>query len=394
MLFKRRIHPLIAAQMLTPEIVVLTGMRRVGKTTALRMIFEEIESTNKVFLDIENPLDQKIFEEADYNNIWHNLQAYGLSSKEKVFIFLDEIQASPSIVTAIKYLHDHYDVKFFLTGSSSFYLKNLFSESLAGRKIIFELYPLDFSEFMVFKGYSKEFHDDFASKDTNKNRVVFEKTKKLYEEYLEFGGFPQVVLTDDYKQKLYQLNDIFKSYFEMEVQRLADFKQINKFRDLLLLLLQRTGSKLEITKLASEIGASRDTVYSYLAFLQGTYFVDLVPPYTRNRDREVSGAKKVYFCDNGFIHHFGRVSDGSLLENSAYLNLRKYGAVMYYQKRSGPEIDFILPEQNVALEVKKTGTDRDYHKLISVSRSLGFESGYVITQEFNESPGFIPTIEL
>lgn len=394
MLFRRKIHPLLESHMLTPEIVTLTGMRRVGKTTVLRMIFDEIESTNKVFLDIENPLDQRIFEEADYNNIWHNLQAYGLSTKEKAFLFLDEIQASPTIVKPIKYLHDHYDVKFFLTGSSSFYLKNLFSESLAGRKIIFELYPLDFSEFMVFKEHSQEFHDDFASKDTNKNRVVFEKAKKLYEEYLEFGGFPQVVLTEDYQQKLYQLNDIFKSYFEMEVQHLADFKQINNFRDLLLLLLQRTGSKLEITKLASEIGVSRDTIYSYIAFLQGTYFIDLVSPHTRNRDREVSGARKVYFCDNGFIHHFGKVSDGSLLENSAYLNLRKYGPVMYYQKRSGPEIDFVLPERNIALEVKKTGTQRDYNKLTSVGRTLGIDKCYVVTQEFNESPGFIPATEL
>jgi hypothetical protein len=180
----------------------------------------------------------------------------------------------------------------------------------------------------------------------------------------------------------------------MEVQRLADFRRLNNFRDLLLLLLQRSGSKLEISKLASEVGVSRDTVYGYIAFLEGTYFIDLVSPYTRNRDREVSGAKKIYVCDTGFMRHLGKTSEGSLLENSVHLNLRKYGPVMYYQRRSGPEIDFVLPERSIGIEVKKTGTDRDYRKLSSVCKALGIERSYVVTQEFRESAGFVPALEL
>lgn len=394
MRFQRRIHSSLQDQIEKSDITVLTGMRRVGKTTTLQMIFDEVDSRNKIFLDLENPLDQKTFEEADFNNIWYNLQAYGITNKEKAFIFLDEIQSSPSITSPVKYLHDHYNVKFFLTGSRSFYLKNLFSESLSGRKRIFELHPLDFVEFLVFKGHQKDFTDDFAMKDNRKNLVIYEKVKKLYEEYLEFGGFPQVVLTDDHRGKVHQLNDIFKSYFEMEVRRLADFKQINSFRDLMLLLLQRTGAKVEISKLASEIGVSRDTVYSYLAFLQGTYFIDLVPPYTLNRDREVSGAKKLYVCDNGFVRHFGKVSEGSLLENSVFLDLRKYGALMYYQKRSGQEIDFVLPEKGIGIEVKKKGTDRDYQRLASLCRTLDIGNCYVVTQDFKGSDGFIIVSDL
>ena len=129
MLYPRKILQPLKKHLETKEIVVLTGMRRVGKTTAFRMIYKEIKSKNKVFLDIENPIEQKIFEEADYNNIWANLKPFGITNKEKAFIFLDEIQSAPEIVKAIKYLYDHYDVKFFLTGSSSFYLKNLFPES-------------------------------------------------------------------------------------------------------------------------------------------------------------------------------------------------------------------------------------------------------------------------
>ncbi|MFQ5640756.1 MAG: ATP-binding protein, partial [bacterium] len=288
------IEPQLAAR----EIIVITGMRRVGKTTLLQMIYDEIESDNKVFLDIENILEQKVFEEVDYNNIWANLQTYGIVHQEKAYIFLDEIQAMPQIVKAIKYLYDHYDVKFFLTGSSSFYLKNVFPESLAGRKMVFELFPLTFEEFLWFRGVERKAHHSFREKGKNKNAISYEKTKKLFEEYLAFGGFPQVVLADGEAQKKLYLKDIFTSYFEMDVRRLADFRQLSAFRDMLLLLMQRVGSKLEISKLASEIGISRETVYSYLSFLQGTYFIFLIPPFSRNVDREVSGTKKVYFCDN------------------------------------------------------------------------------------------------
>ncbi len=270
MIYPRKLLKILKKQIETPEIVVLTGMRRVGKTTLYRTLFDEIKSRNKVFLDIENPVEQKVFEEADYNNIWSNLRAYNISPEEKAYIFLDEIQAVPEIVKAVKYLYDHYDVKFFLTGSSSFYLKNLFPESLAGRKFVFELYPLDFEEFLVFKNRDKEFSSTFLKKDKNKNAISYERVKGLYEEYLTYGGFPQVVVEKVLSQKKLHLDDIFKSYFEKDVRSLADFKDINTFRDLLLLLMRRAGSLLDVSKLASEMGVSRPTIYSYLSFLEGT----------------------------------------------------------------------------------------------------------------------------
>ena len=156
--YKRRLYTDIEKRIEDKEIIVVTGMRRVGKTTLLRMIYDEIKSKNKLFLDIENTINQKIFEEEDYDNIWANLKPFGITDLEKAYVFLDEIQSKPDIVKSIKYLYDHYDIKFFLTGSSSFYLKNLFPESLAGRKNIFELYPLNFSEFLMFKEQKKEFY--------------------------------------------------------------------------------------------------------------------------------------------------------------------------------------------------------------------------------------------
>ncbi|MCR4277049.1 MAG: ATP-binding protein [Candidatus Roizmanbacteria bacterium] len=393
MIYSRKLLPILQKQINSKQIIVLTGMRRVGKTTLYQNIFKQISSPNKFFLDIENPLDQKIFEEEDFNNIIFNLKKLGLDPKSKIYLFLDEIQAMPKIIMAIKYLYDHYQIKFFLTGSSSYYLKNLFPESLSGRKFIFELYPLDFEEFLIFKEYKKEFYVDFLKKDKNKNLISYEKTKKYYDEYEKFGGFPEVVLEKDFSQKKLILNDIFKSYFEKDVKSLSDFKQLNILRDLILLLMERVGSKIDISKLASELSVSRDTIYSYLHFLENTYFIHLISPFSHNVDREVSGTKKVYFCDQGLLNQLAKISSGALFENSIFNNLLKYGQINYYQKRSGAEIDFII-DKKIALEVKSKGTESDYHKLKKIASLIKIKHFFIITKEFFNQNGFIPAIEV
>jgi hypothetical protein len=335
---------------------------------------------------MENPIIQKMFEEKDYDNILTSLKAYGIKSKENAYIFIDEIQAMPDVVKAIKYLIDHYGVKFFLTCSSS--------ESLAGRKVSFEMYPLDFEEFLWFKDVNKEFAGKLAGKEKAKNEISYERTKKYFEEYMAYGGFPQVVLSESEKQKKYYLEDIFKSYFEKDVKAISDFKNISTFRDLILLLLQRAGSRLEISKLSSEIGASRETVYSYLSFLQGTYFLFLVGSYSKSVDREISSSKKAYICDCGILNHFAKVSEGSLFENAVYLNLRKYGKIRYFQKRSGAEIDFILPQESAAVEAKMSGSEREFEKLRSTAKSLGMKQSYIITKKFSDRKGLIPAQDL
>ncbi len=393
-MYQRKIHIKIEQQLEYKEIVVLTGMRRVGKTTLLKMIYEKLESKNKIFLDIENLINQRVFEEIDFDNIWNNLSSLGIRKTEKAYIFLDEIQAFPKIVKAIKYLYDHYDIKFFVTGSSSYYLKNLFPESLSGRKIVFELYPLDFEEFLLFKGFAREFEINFKEKEKSRNYIAFEKTKNLYEEFMLFGGFPQVVLADTMEQKKAYLNDIFTSYFEKDVKSLADFKQIGALRDLILLLLQRIGSKVDISKIASTLSLSRHTIYSYLLFLEQTYFISLITPYSKNVDREISGTRKVYACDTGFVNLFARVDQGNLFENAVYNCVRHFGKVNYYQKRTGAEIDFILPELDTTLEVKTKADQRDIDKLKALSGKLGFKESYVISKEFVDFENVISVVDL
>ncbi len=394
MYFQRKIADQLIEQLKFREMVVLTGMRRTGKTTLLKMVFDKIESSNKIFLDIDNLINQKLFDEDDFNNIWKNLKSFGINPEKKVYLFIDEIQAKPEITKIVKYLFDHYDVKFFLSGSSSFYLKNYFPESLSGRKIIFELFPLDFEEFLIFKKRKIAFSKTFAEKEKNRNYFAFEKYKNDYKEFLTFGGFPQVVLENDVNQKIRLLKDIFNAYFEKDVNSLADFKQINILRDLILLLFQRIGSKLDISKLASALNISRPTIYSYLYFLEQTYFLSFITPYSKSVDREISGTKKVYACDTGFVNLFAKVDEGNLLENAVFNCVRHFGKVNYYQKRTGVEIDFLLPELGTALEVKSKADQRDINRLKGLSTKLGFNESYVITREFVDFKNVISTVDL
>src|SRR3989344_2405783 len=178
---KRALYSKLLERLNSPEAIVITGMRRVGKTTLLKQVYEDLQSDNKIILDLENPINQKYFGEENYEAIRYTLETLGITLSKQAYVFLDEIQFVRNIPSVVKYLIDHYKIKFFLTGSSSFYLKNLFSESLAGRKIIYELYPLNFTEFLSLK------------KSTLKIPEIVSKTfhltiKPLYQEYIEYGG--------------------------------------------------------------------------------------------------------------------------------------------------------------------------------------------------------------
>lgn len=392
MFYKRKILPRLIKELKTSQIILVTGMRQVGKTTLLRYLFEKIESANKVFLDLENPLHRRIFEEKNFDNILKNLEKFGISSKRKSYIFLDEIQNLPEVSRAIKYLYDHHKIKFFLTGSSSFYLKNLFPESMSGRKLVFELFPLDFEEFLIFKNKEKKFEKSFSKKAKTKNKISFELYLPYYQEYMEFGGFPAVVLEENRIRKKDILEEIFKSYFEKDVKSLSDFKSIAKLRDLILLLIPRAGSKIEVSKIASELSCSRETVYSYLAFLESTYFISLLSRFSKSIDRQVAGGKKVYFCDVGLVNLLGKASAGQILENSVFQNLRPFFKLCFFAKKSS-EIDFIV-DGKIGLEVKSTASLKEIGFLKRKVWGLGIKKSYLISLNWSKEKDVILAVDL
>lgn len=378
MIIKRDIFKKIKPCLNSREAIIITGMRRTGKTTLLKFIFDKITSTNKLYLDLENPLYQKYFDEEDYEKIKFNLEMKGLNFQQNSYLFLDEIQLVKNIPQVIKYLYDHYKIKIFLTGSSSFYLKNLFSESLAGRKYIFELFPLNFKEFLLLKG------EKLIIPQANKkiSQAVFNTFARYYEEYLKFGGFPGVVIKDSFQEKKMALYDIFSSYFQLEVIQLGDYKNTSVIRDLILLLMQRIGSKLDIQKIAMELGVSRPTIYNYLAFLEGTYFIKSVKPYSKSKDVEIRGLEKVYFCDSGIVNNSTQVSEGALFENNIAQLLWPRGELHYYQRKSGLEIDFIL-NRKLAIETKLRASKQDLKKLREITKKLEIKKSLIVSQKYS-----------
>lgn len=375
----RKIFDEIERYLDSPEAIVLTGMRRTGKTTLLQFIYENINSKNKIFLDLENPLNRRYFEVDNYEQIKVSFEVIGIDFTQKAFIFLDEIQFVKILPSIVKYFADHYQVKFFLTGSASFYMKNLFTESLAGRKFIFELFPLSFKEFLTFKEVSLKIPN--SSGDIT--RAIFDTLSPLYEEYMLFGGFPGVVLKSGAEEKRKALEDIFTSFFQLEVLQLGDFRKNEVLRNLMLLLMQRTGSKLDIQKISRELGVSRQTLNEYVAFLEGTYFIKIVRPFSRGRSAEIRKTPKVYICDTGLANYFARLDTGALFENSVFQNLRLRGELSYYQKKTGVEIDFILNKEK-AYEVKTNPYSSDLRKLSGLAQGLNVREFKIVSKNFSD----------
>lgn len=383
MFYPRLIQPQLEKELATKENTVITGMRQVGKTSLLEHLFSLVKTKNKVLLDLENPLNRKVFEEENYDAIWNNLTAFGVTNDSKVYIFLDEVQNLPTISRVAKYLSDHWNVKFILTGSSSYYLKNLFSESMAGRKIVFEVFPLTFSEFLLFKRVERVLPSSFSQKANLKNRISYKKLIPYYQEFIEFGGFPKVVLEKDSERKRKLLSDIFTSYFEIDVKSLAEFKDTSKLRDLILLLIPRVGSRIEVGKLANSLSVSRETVYSYLGFLEHTYFISLLPKFSGSIDRQAAGSQKLFLCDTGIANSLGKISEGQAFEQSIFQNLRPFHKLSYFSKKNAAEIDFIA-DGKTALETKVSVSRRDIAHLKSRVNSLGISEQYIVSREYSD----------
>lgn len=373
--------PILEKELKSDKVIVLTGMRRVGKTTLIQYLYQTVKRKRKLYLDLENPLNQTYFNEVNYDKIKTYFDQLASGKEKKMVVFLDEIQNLKNLPSVVKYLYDHYRIKFVLTGSASFYLKNLFSESLAGRKRLFELWPLDFEEFLVYKApqlKKPSLNDKVA-------QPIFNLLDKYFLEYLTYGGFPAVVLKETDEEKKTELNDIFTSYFQREVQLLSDFRKLEVMKAAIILLASRVGSKLDMSKIASELGISRLTLQEYLSFLEGTYFLKRIKPYSFKLDVSLRGLPKLYWCDNGLLAQMATVAEPVWLENAVYNLLKFYGEVFFYQSKGGAEIDFIVKKEErlLAFEVKTQAHQTDINKLQRLASKLNLTDYFVVSQKFS-----------
>jgi predicted AAA+ superfamily ATPase len=201
------------------------------------------------------------------------------------------------------------------------------------------------------------------------------------------------VLEENIERKRMLLSEIFTSYFEKDAKNLADFKDMSKLRDLILLLAPRVAQRIEVQKLASELSIARQTVYNYLSFLEQTYFISLLPRFSASIDRQAAGSNKLYFCDSGMANVLGRVSQGQLFEQSVFQNLRGFYSLSYFSKDGTNEIDFILDGQ-IALEVKLSFSPRDLRTLRQRGDRLNVAECYLVSNRFTDNPDAILAVDL
>jgi len=384
-MLKRELFYTIRPQLQHKNAIVITGMRQVGKTTLMRQLYDDFEG-KRLWFDLDNPLDQMVFENIDYESIYNDLVRLSeIKNDERLLVCIDEIQNLPEITKVIKYLIDHFSVKFIVTGSSNYYLRNLFPESLSGRKFLYVLPVLSFREFLFFNGRISEdqLKGDLDKAMQTKSQVNILQTKELYADYLEFGGFPEVVLTTDRDTKRLILRNVFSSFFEKDIRVFSELKDVRELRDLILLLAVRNGNILDVSKLSSELGVNRVKMYNYLEFLESIFFLRLLPKYSKSIDRSVSGGKKVYFSDTGILNLVAKITDGQLFETAVANQLSYYGELSFYNKRNKSEIDFILNKE-IAFEVKQKALEPDYKKLQNLAGELGITRQYVISNTLSD----------
>ncbi|MBX2928785.1 MAG: ATP-binding protein [Saprospiraceae bacterium] len=375
-MYNRKTFEELEAHIPQKQVTVITGMRRVGKTTAIRYLLDRVGHTNKIFLDLERIEHRHLFNQDSYADIERGLVQLGIDFSAPAVIALDEIQLVKNLPSVVKSFYDTYGVKFIVSGSSSFYLKNHFSESLAGRKKIFELWPLDFREFLVFR----EAYKPQMELERNRPflRTYYDLYSGLYEEYVEYGGFPEVVLADSASDRRDYLSDIINAYIELDIKLLSDFEMTDSLYKLMLLLAGRSGSKLDYSKLSSIIGLNRHKVKDYISLLDYTYFIRQVRPLAKGIDKELTSQPKVYFTDTGILNNLQKgLSSGHVFENAIANQLAPLGQLNYFEKSKSLEIDFVLDEKR-AFEVKETPTPQHLNGLKYNATAIGLEEFQVI----------------
>jgi len=257
---------------------------------------------------------------------------------------------------------------------------------MAGRKIVYELFPLGFGEFLDFRGVP--YRRRTSLQEMRFDPYEFERLKGHYEEFVTFGGLPDVVLASNPEIKFEILNDIFSSYINIDVQTMADFRKISELQNLLKTLAIRVGNKINYTKLSQITGISRPTLNEYLEFLEKTYVIYQLPAYTGS-DKAVALGKKLYFRDNGIASILANPGEGALFENAIFNQLREYGELTYLNRGNEYEIDFVLTTpsaQAVGLEVKYHPTLSDDQKLKRVAQKNNLSQSWLVGKY--PTPGF------
>lgn len=343
------------------EVLVLLGARQVGKTTIVNRTFPEAS-----YLIVDNE-PVKIALECYDPTVYRQLL-----SVNNGFLVIDEIQKLSDPGRAAKIFFDQLpQFKLIITGSSAFNIKNKASESLAGRKINYHLYPLSLSEYLVQNGIEKELSirpmDKLVSGEKEVEVFKSYDRQSILNNILVYGLYPAM---QDHPSDSVYLTNLIDSVVFKDLVELSLLENKSAALSLLKLLAHQIGSLVNYAELASKLGIGARTVKRYIELFEQSYIVFTLKPYTSRKRDEIAKMPKIFFHDlglrNALINNFEPVTTrgdaGQLFENFIISELLKYNYYgnfgydfNYWRTKSGSEVDLVLSKPShttIAVEVK------------------------------------------
>jgi hypothetical protein len=369
------------------KIVSLIGVRRSGKSSILfdmiNRLREKLPKENIIYINFEDdrlyPLDLKSLDfllEAYY-------ELYPSKRDEKIYLFLDEVQAVPDWELYVRRIYDTLDVQIFITGSSAKLLSTEIATSLRGRTITYEIFPFSFKEYLRYKNIDINL---YSSKSLSFIQHALGK-------YIIDGGFAETIDEDEQISR-----KILSDYLELIVYKdIVDRFNIQN-RGLLKILTKycftNIATLVSFNKLYNEFKSQgykfgKDTVFQYISHLEDAYAIFTLPIYRNSMKEEQRNPKKIYAIDNGFkkIYDYAISEDISkLYENVVFLHLRSQTKNIYYFKQKH-EVDFYAKFHdkemliNVSVDIKEPKTrQRELDGLAEAMEYFNLKESYLITK--------------
>lgn len=371
-LILRDIYPL-SKSLLTSDnrILVITGMRRVGKSTLLQQLMQDLPGY--CYLNAE---DERLihFKAEDFSQLNESLiEVYGDSN----FYFFDEIQNINNFEIIVRRLQDA-GKKIILTGSNSSLLSMELGTRLTGRYIQIELFPFSFNEFLHFK-QQKISKEDFYLPE---KKV---QLKQFFKEWLDSGGMPEYL---NYKDISY-LRTLFDNIIYRDIIARYNIRKHTTLKELVHLLANNLTLPVTYTSLKNKVGLSNsDTVKEYINYLCNSYMFFELKKYSASYAKQLFNPKKIYLIDNAFHNMITLIKPeniGRKLENIMHLHYRSNNYELYYFSE-GPECDFVAIDKQgkiqltqVCWELTSSNKDREIKGLIAAMNFFKIEEGIIIT---------------
>ena len=356
---KRKMLSELIKHLEVKEISLIVGPRQAGKTTVMMELknYLDLKGEKTLFLNLDYEAD-KIF----FNSQNDLLGKMDLElGRKRSFVFIDEIQRKENAGLFLKGLYDlNLPYKFIVSGSGSLDMKEKIHESLAGRKRIFELGTVSFQEFADFKTEYK-----YSGKLDKFFGLEKQRSLMLLDEYLNFGGYPRVILERELAEKTKIINEIFRSYVEKDIAFFLGVNRADAFSLLIKILASQIGRIIKYSKLAQDCGVSVATLKNYLWYAEKTFSIKIVLPFFKNKRKEITKAPSAYFYDVGMRNFslglFGNLTQpdqmGFVFQNFVANILHEKISdtsknLNFWRTLDKAEVDFILSDSESVLPVE------------------------------------------